>query len=215
MERDVLKRSVVLWVNEATKRAWPASSPTRGPSTGCCTAHADLRDPGDQHLLVNKWLGRGPTERAARRAAVDARVRERFEASGRTYGSPRIHADLLEAGETVVSVNTLADSMRRQGLAGRKPKRRRGLTRQDRIAPKFPEVVIGDFSAPSPNVKWCGDITEIPSRGGQAVHGHGAGSGIRVGCWAARPLITPMPSWRVMRSRWPRRCAVDSRSSTG
>src|SRR4051794_30023162 len=33
MERDALKRSVVLWAKEATKSAWPASSPTRRPST--------------------------------------------------------------------------------------------------------------------------------------------------------------------------------------
>ena len=109
-----------------------------------------------------KWIHRGPTQRAARRVALDARVRALFKASKRTYGSPRIHADLLEAGETV-SVNTVADSMRRQGLQGRKPKRRRGLTRQDKSAPKFPDLVHRDFTAPAPNVKWCGDITEIPT----------------------------------------------------
>jgi len=65
----------------------------------------------------HKWIGRGPTGRARRRGALDAWVRDLFEASGRTYGSPRIHADLLEAGETV-SVNTVADSMRRQGFGG-------------------------------------------------------------------------------------------------
>ena len=114
----------------------------------------------------HKWVGRGPTERAGRRVALDARVRALFKASKRTYGSPRIHADLLEAGETV-SVNTVADSMRRQGLQGRKPKRRRGLTRQDKSAPKFPDLVHRDFTAPAPNVKWCGDITEIPTDEGK------------------------------------------------
>jgi transposase InsO family protein len=109
-----------------------------------------------------KWIGRGPTERQRRRAALDARVRELFGASQRSYGSPRIHADLVEAGE-VVSVNTVADSMRRQGLQGRKRKRRRGLTRQDRSAPKFPDLLHRDFTAAAPNVRWCGDITEIPT----------------------------------------------------
>ena len=113
-----------------------------------------------------KWFGRGPTERAVRRAALDARVRVLFDASKGTYGSPRIHADLLEAGETV-SVNTVADSMRRQGLQGRKPKRSRGLTRQDKSAPKFPDLLHRDFTAAAPNVKWCGDITEIPTDEGK------------------------------------------------
>jgi hypothetical protein len=60
--------------------------------------------------------------------------------------SPRIHADLVEAG-TAVSVNTVADSMRRQSLQGRTPKRRRGLTRQDRSAPKFTHLLHRDFTA--------------------------------------------------------------------
>ncbi len=71
-----------------------------------------------------KWRNRPATGRQQRRAEVDAEVRARFVASQRTYGSPRIHADLVQA-RWRLSVNTVADSMRRQGLQGRKPKCRR------------------------------------------------------------------------------------------
>jgi len=113
-----------------------------------------------------KWLDRPATVRQQRRGEVDAAVLKMFKASKRTYGSPRIHADLLEAGWSV-SVNTVADSMRRQALQGRKPKHSKGLTRQDRKAPKFPDLLKRDFSAPAPNVKWCGDMTEIPTDEGK------------------------------------------------
>ena len=113
-----------------------------------------------------KWVDRGPTDRQRRRAELDARVRELFDASGRTYGSPRIHADLLAEGWRV-GVNTVADSMRRQGLQGRKPKRRKGLTKQDKQAAKFPDLLKRDFTASAPNRKWCGDITEIPTDEGK------------------------------------------------
>ena len=66
-----------------------------------------------------KWVHREPTPTEVRRGELDAAVKAAFEASKRTYGSPRVHADLAEAGWTV-SVNTVADSMRRQGLQGRK-----------------------------------------------------------------------------------------------
>ena len=113
-----------------------------------------------------KWIKVPVTDRQRRRRDLDAKVAELFDASGRTYGSPRIHRDLLEAGWTV-GENTVADSMRRQGLFGRKPKRSRGLTKQDRKAAKFPDLLKRDFSAPRPNVKWCGDITEIPTGEGK------------------------------------------------
>ncbi|MGO8851128.1 IS3 family transposase [Mycobacterium sp.] len=113
-----------------------------------------------------KWLQREPTARQGRRAALDKRVRELFEQSKRTYGSPRIYADLRAEGWRI-SVNTVADSMRRQGLAGRKPKRPKGLTRQDRKAAKFPDLLRRDFSAAAPNQKWCGDLTEIPTDEGK------------------------------------------------
>ena len=113
-----------------------------------------------------KWLDRPATARQRRRGELDAEVGKMFKASKCTYGSPRIHADLLEAG-WAVSVNTVAESMRRQGLQGRKPKHSKGLTRQDRKAPKFPDLVKRDFAAPAPNMKWCGDMTEIPTDEGK------------------------------------------------
>ena len=113
-----------------------------------------------------KWVHREPTPTEVRRSELDAAVKAAFEASKRTYGSPRIHADLVEAGWTV-SVNTVADSMRRQGLQGRKPKRRKGTTKQDKTAPKFPDRLKRDFTAPEANVKWCGDMTEIPTDEGK------------------------------------------------
>jgi putative transposase len=125
-----------------------------------------------------KWLDRPPTARQARRAELDAAVNEAFKTSKGTYGSPRIHADLVDppaptepgaepAKAWRVSVNTVADSMRRQGLLGRKPKRRKGLTRQDRTAPKFLDLLKRDFTAPAPNRRWVGDMTEIPTDEGK------------------------------------------------
>ena len=84
-----------------------------------------------------------------------------------TYGSPRVFADLIEAGWKV-SVNTVAVSMARQGLQGRTPKRkRRSLTRPDKAAAPVPDLVKRDFSAEATDQKWCGDLTEIPTDQGK------------------------------------------------
>jgi putative transposase len=48
-----------------------------------------------------KWVKAPVTGQQRRRADLDAAVAEMFKASKRTYGSPRIHADLLQAGWTV------------------------------------------------------------------------------------------------------------------
>jgi len=76
-------------------------------------------------------------------------------------------------------VNTVADSMRRQGLKGRKVKRNKGLTRQDKTAPKFPDLLKRDFTAAAINTRWVGDHRDPDGRG-QAVLGDGA-----------RPVLAP------------------------
>ena len=44
-----------------------------------------------------KWVHRKPTPTEVRRSKLGAEVKAAFEASKRTYGTPRIHADLVEA----------------------------------------------------------------------------------------------------------------------
>lgn len=118
-----------------------------------------------------KWWPRaqagGPTtKRAKRRAEVDAAVKSAFTAARELHGSPRLVHDLRDAGWQI-STKTVADSMRRQQLVARRIKRRNGLTRQDRTAPKFPDLLKRDFTATEPNCRWVGDITEIPTDHGK------------------------------------------------
>jgi putative transposase len=98
--------------------------------------------------------------RAARRAVLAAEVRRLFAAHRGTYGSPRITADLREAGWKV-SENTVAALMREQGLAARRKKRRRATTRPGKGRWRAPDLVKRDFPAAGINRKWYGDGTEI------------------------------------------------------
>ncbi|MEO3781665.1 IS3 family transposase, partial [Micromonospora sp. B11E3] len=106
-----------------------------------------------------KWRDRRPTARQTRRDALDEAIRAAFDASGGTYGSPRVTQD-LHADGWQVSVNTVAARMAQLGLAGRTPRRRRGLTKQGK-RPVAPDRVRRQFTAVAPDVLWCGDITEI------------------------------------------------------
>lgn len=109
-----------------------------------------------------KWRDRPPTARQARRDDLDAAVAQVFVASAGTDGSPRVTVELRERGWQV-GENTVADSMRRQGLVARRKKRFRSLTRADKRARKAPDLLGRDFTADAVDTKWCGDLTEIPT----------------------------------------------------
>ncbi len=115
----------------------------------------------------HKWIARagspGPhTTRERRRDTIDRAVAVAFSKARGLHGSPRLHADLREDGWKV-SEKTVAEAMRRQGLIARRIKRRNGLTRQDKTAPKFPDLLRRDCTADRPNARWVGDMTEIPT----------------------------------------------------
>ena len=113
-----------------------------------------------------KWKDGGLWPRAARRAALAAEIRRLFKAHRGTYGSPRITADLREAGWQV-SENTVAAMMRELGLAARRKKKRRAATRPGRGRWRAPDLVNRDFPAQQVNTKWYGDGTEIPTGQGK------------------------------------------------
>lgn len=113
-----------------------------------------------------KWQHRAPTPSEQRRAGLDGVVAAAFEASHCLYGSPRIHAELRAAGWRV-SEKSVASSMARQGLVARVRKRRKNLTRPDKQAVPFQDLVRRDFTAQAPNVRWVGDMTEVPTGEGK------------------------------------------------
>jgi putative transposase len=98
--------------------------------------------------------------RAARHEQLKAEVRRLFAAHGGKYGSPRLAADLREAG-WAVSKNTVAVVMAELGLAARRRKKRKATTRPGKGRWRAPDLVRRDFPAAQVNVKWYGDGTEI------------------------------------------------------
>ena len=113
-----------------------------------------------------KWRSGALPPQAERRAVLAAQIARLFGAHRGTYGSPRITADLRDAGWKV-SQNTVAQLMREQHLAARRKKKRRATTRPGRGRWRAPDLVKRDFSAAKINRKWFGDGTEIATGEGK------------------------------------------------
>ena len=113
-----------------------------------------------------KWRDGDASPQHARRVQLAAEVARLFAAHHGKYGSPRITADLREAGWRV-SENTVAKLMREQGLAARRRKRHKSTTRQGKGRWRAPDLIGRDFAASTANQKWYGDGTEIATDQGK------------------------------------------------
>src|SRR5580765_5775214 len=112
------------------------------------------------------WTRRPPSSaRAEADAALLARVRTIHATSRETYGSPRIHAELREAGEHH-GRKQIARLMRAAGLIGASHRRGVVTTRRDREARPAPDLVERDFTAEAPNRLWVAHITYVPTLAG-------------------------------------------------
>ena len=108
------------------------------------------------------WRQRPPSARARADAELTARVRAIHADSRGTYGAPRIHADLAEAG-VAVGCKRVARVMRAAGIAGVSRRRGPRTTRRDVQARPAPDRVECHFEADAPNRLWVADITYVPT----------------------------------------------------
>jgi putative transposase len=112
------------------------------------------------------WRRRPPSPRAQRDTQLLLAIRASHARSDGTYGVPRIHEDLRDAGYPV-GRKRIARLMRREGLVG--VSRRRGPARPRRTvpeAPPAPDLVRRVFAATAPNQLWVADITYVPTAAG-------------------------------------------------
>jgi transposase InsO family protein len=103
-----------------------------------------------------------------RRAQADAELTEKIrvvhQASGGSYGAPRVRAELAEQGDHHAR-KRIARLLREAGLAGQAPRRWRTTTVVDPAATRPPDLIGRDFSCGTGEIdtRWCGDITYIPT----------------------------------------------------
>jgi transposase InsO family protein len=106
------------------------------------------------------WRNHAPGPRRQRDTALAPQVAASHAASRETYGSPRIQADLREAGESI-SRKRVARLMTELGISGASGRRRIRTTDSNHDNPVAENLLQRDFTAAAPNQRWVTDITGI------------------------------------------------------
>jgi putative transposase len=106
------------------------------------------------------WCRRPESAHAQRDRRLRVLVRASFDGSKQRYGSPRIHADLVQQQERV-SRKRVVRLMQEDGLKARARKRFKCTTMSDHDQPVAANLLDRQFTADAPNRRWVGDTTEF------------------------------------------------------
>ncbi len=104
------------------------------------------------------WTRRPPSARAVANQVLTQQIRAAFDSNRKIYGSPRIHAELVDAG-VHVGRKRVARLMRNADIVGcHRRKRSFAITKQDPTAQAAPDLVDRKFVATCPNQLWVADV---------------------------------------------------------
>lgn len=110
-----------------------------------------------------KWINKQnqpPSEREAYRTEIQQKISKSFHESFGTYGSPRVHADLVEWGY-VISQKTVARMMNEMGLSATQKDKFVVTTDSEHDQMIYPNQLNRQFNVEEPNRVWVTDITYI------------------------------------------------------
>jgi len=101
------------------------------------------------------WRKRPPSEHARADQRLRVQIREAHERSRRTYGSPRVHAELADH-DVCVSRKRVARLMREEQLVARRRKRFKCTTMSDHDQPVAANL-LGGSTSPKPRARTSGN----------------------------------------------------------
>ena len=104
------------------------------------------------------WRCRKPSARAQRDGYLTVRIRALFEAFDGTYGSPRIHDELVAQGHAV-SRKRVIRIMQQEDLCAHLPRKFRKTTDSNHNQPVAENIVNRNFTPAEPNQLWASDIS--------------------------------------------------------
>ncbi len=106
------------------------------------------------------WQQRDPSEQASDDQKLALEIAAIHKASGQTYGSPRILAELRAKG-LHVSRKRVARLMRELGIRSRRKRRFKATTDSRHKLPVADNVLDRKFDVDAPDVAWVTDITYV------------------------------------------------------
>jgi putative transposase len=111
------------------------------------------------------WRKRQPSRRAQEDRKLLKRIHAVHKRSKGTYGAPRIHAELAEAGVRV-GRKRVARLMRAEHLRGVSRRKAPSTTQRKPGARPAPDLVKRNFTASGPDRLWVADITYVATWAG-------------------------------------------------